>query len=115
MLTQPIPIGMTDEDDANEHSPNTSIDKIVENASTRESGELTDQLWDVLRGINHTIKSNVKQKLFSFSKSLIVIIPGCSSYNMLKEAIEHIFTSAAKINVVVRMAFDSIIQCCCIH
>ncbi|XP_055324770.1 protein zwilch [Sitodiplosis mosellana] len=74
MLTQPIPIGVTDEEDVNEHKPNTSIDKIVENASTRESGELTDQLWDVLRG--------------------------CSSYSMLKEAIEHIFTSAAKINVV---------------
>ncbi|XP_031631660.1 protein zwilch [Contarinia nasturtii] len=74
MLTQPISIGLTDEDDVNNHKPNTSIDKIVENASVRESGELTDALWDVLRG--------------------------CSSYNALKEAIEYIFTSAAKINVV---------------
>lgn len=53
MLTQPIPIGMVDEDDADDHASNAGIDKIVENASTRESGELTDQLWDVLRGINH--------------------------------------------------------------
>lgn len=50
MLTQPIPIGVTDEDDVAETKPNTSIDKIVENANTRESGELTDQLWDVLKG-----------------------------------------------------------------
>lgn len=52
MLTQPIPIGVTeDEHDINNHKPNKNIDKIVENASRRESGELTDQLWDVLKGI----------------------------------------------------------------
>lgn len=50
MLTQPIPIGVTDDDDVNNHKQNTSIDKIVENASIRESGELTDALWDLLRG-----------------------------------------------------------------
>lgn len=52
MLTQLIPIGVTDEDDGAEHKPNTSIDKVVENASIRESGELTDQLWDVLKGMD---------------------------------------------------------------
>lgn len=33
--------------------------------------------------------------------NIILSIQGCSSYGVLKEAIEHIFTSAAKINVVV--------------
>lgn len=51
MLTQPIPIGIADEDDENIHKPNTNIEKIVENAGLRVSGELTDQLWDVLKGI----------------------------------------------------------------
>lgn len=52
MLTQPIPIGVAeDEEDVNSHKHITNIDKIVENASRRESGELTDQLWDLLKGI----------------------------------------------------------------
>lgn len=66
MLTQPIPIGVTDEDDASEHKQNTSIDKIVENASARESGELTDQLWDVLRGINQLLISIVAIFLLNY-------------------------------------------------
>lgn len=51
MLTQPIPIGLTDEDDGNIHETNSNIDKVVETARMRESGELTDQLWGVLKGI----------------------------------------------------------------
>lgn len=58
MLTQPIAIDVTDGDDVAEHKPNTSIDKIVENASVRESGELTDQLWDVLKGIKYLQNQN---------------------------------------------------------
>lgn len=50
MLTQPIPIGVTDEDDMNNHKPNTNIDQIVQSAGDRVSVELTDQLWDSLKG-----------------------------------------------------------------
>lgn len=49
MLTQPIPIGVTDEDDMNNRKPNTNIEQIVENAGNRVSVELTDQLWDLLK------------------------------------------------------------------
>lgn len=49
MLTQPIPIGVTDDDDMNNRKPNMSIDQIVENAGNRVSVELTDQLWDLLK------------------------------------------------------------------
>lgn len=49
-LTQPIPIGVTDEEEMNNHKPNTNIDKVVLNAGTRVSGDLTDQLWDCLKG-----------------------------------------------------------------
>lgn len=53
MLTQPIPIGSNDndDDDGSSHKPSTNIDKIVDNAKLRVSGELTDQLWDVLKGM----------------------------------------------------------------
>lgn len=51
MLTQPIPIGLTDDDDGIIHETNSNIDKVVESARMRESGELTDQLWGVLKGI----------------------------------------------------------------
>lgn len=50
MLTQPIPIGVTDEDEMNNHKPNTNIDQIIQRASDRVSVELTDQLWDCLKG-----------------------------------------------------------------
>lgn len=49
MLTQPIPIGVTDDDDMNNRKPNTNIEQIVENAGNRVSVELTDQLWDLLK------------------------------------------------------------------
>lgn len=49
MLTQPIPIGVTDEDDMNNRKPNTNIEQIVENAGNRVSVEFTDQLWDLLK------------------------------------------------------------------
>lgn len=62
-----------DEDEPKDEEKN--IDKIIKKASERESTELTDQLWEVLKR--------------------------CSSYEMLKEAFAYIFTSAAKINVVV--------------
>lgn len=52
MLTQPIPIGVTDEDDMNTRKPNTNIEQIVENAGNRVSVELTDQLWDLLKSKN---------------------------------------------------------------
>lgn len=51
MLTQPIPIGVTDEDDMDSRKPNTNIEQIVENAGNRVSVELTDQLWDLLKSI----------------------------------------------------------------
>lgn len=62
MLTQPVAISVTDEDDVNSHTPNRSIDKMVENASIRESGELTDQLWDVLKGSTEYCKQKPKQR-----------------------------------------------------
>lgn len=49
MLTQPIPIGVTDDDDMNNRKPNTNIEQVVENAGNRVSVELTDQLWDLLK------------------------------------------------------------------
>lgn len=49
MLTQPIPIGVTDEDNLDSRKPNTNIEQIVENACNRVSVELTDQLWDLLK------------------------------------------------------------------
>lgn len=52
MLTQPIPIGVTDEDDTNNRKPNTNIEQIVGNAGNRVSVELTDQLWDLLKSKN---------------------------------------------------------------
>lgn len=57
MLTQPIPIGVTDEDDLNDRKPNTNIEQIVEDAGNRVTVELTDQLWDLL-------KSNFFWKIF---------------------------------------------------
>lgn len=57
MLTQPIPIGVTDVDEMNDRKPNTSIDQIVENAGNRVSVELTDQLWDLLRGLSLSIRN----------------------------------------------------------
>lgn len=50
MLTQPIPVGVIYEDDMNDHKPNTNIDQIVQKAGDRVSVELTDQLWDSLKG-----------------------------------------------------------------
>lgn len=49
MLTQPIPIGVSDEDDMSNRNRNTNIEQIVENAGNRVTVELTDQLWDLLK------------------------------------------------------------------
>lgn len=59
-----------DEDDVN-----TDVETIIEKAKFRESDELTDQLWEVLKG--------------------------CSSYTDLKLAFEYVFSCALKYNIVV--------------
>lgn len=51
ILTQPFAVGITDEDDINNAKPSTNIDQIVENACNRVNVELTDQLWDLLKGM----------------------------------------------------------------
>lgn len=105
----------------NERKPNTNIEQIVGNANNRVSVELTDQLWDLL-------KSNIvdwicvsrwtsfwwptERAMYSICPNCEplskqnAIIPACSSYETLKEAIEFILTSAAKINVVVCKFID---------
>lgn len=83
LLTEPATFHniVSDDDDGNKNTFK-NIQEIVDEAIIRESSELTDQLWEVLKG--------------------------CSSYEMLKEAIEYVFTSAAKINVVVGILIDFI-------
>lgn len=76
LLTEPATLNdIVNGDDDKKSVAFRNINEIIDDANNRESSELTDQLWTVLRG--------------------------CSSYAMLKEAIEYIFNSAAKINVVV--------------
>lgn len=58
-----------------EEDVNVNIENIIEKAKTRESIELTDQLWDALKG--------------------------CSSFADLKLAFEYIFHCAVKYNIVV--------------
>lgn len=76
LLTEPATLNdIVDGDDDKKSVTFRNINEIIDDANNRDSSELTDQLWTVLRG--------------------------CSSYEMLKEAIEYIFNSVAKINVVV--------------
>lgn len=78
LLTEPATLNdIVNGDDDKKSVAFRNVNEIIDDANNRESSELTDQLWTVLRG--------------------------CSSYEMLKEAIEYIFNSAAKINVVVRI------------
>lgn len=63
-----------DEDDVN-----TDIETIIEKAKFRDSDELTDQLWEVLKA--------------------------CSSYADLKLAFEYVFNCAVKYNIVVSEHF----------
>lgn len=100
MLTQPIPIGVNDEDDENSPKLNTNIEKTVENAGMRMSDELTDQLWDVLKGKYQRWNNNN-----NYFTSRSTFVSGCPSYEILKEVIEYVFTTSAKINVVVRDVF----------
>lgn len=75
-MTEPATLNdIVDGDDDKKSVAFRNINEIIDDANDRESSELTDQLWTVLRG--------------------------CSSYQMLKETIEYIFNSVAKINVVV--------------
>lgn len=74
MLTQPISISIAeDEDDMNSNKRITNIDKIVENASRRESGELTDQLWDLLKG-NSKFPIKIKQETSSQRSVLKILL-----------------------------------------
>lgn len=52
----------------------TDIESVIEKAKVRESVELTDQLWDALKG--------------------------CSSFRDLKATFEYVFTCAVKYNIV---------------
>lgn len=72
MLTQPIPIGLIDEDDGNIHETNSTIDKAVETARMRESGELTDQLWGVLKGISFRFYLKLNEYCRSISLTCVI-------------------------------------------
>lgn len=66
ILTQPIAIGISDDEDANNAKPNMNIDQIVENACNRVSVELTDQLWDLLKGLTDDFYGIYQTKLKSY-------------------------------------------------